>query len=213
MKANRLKHACKNVVGALALPVIMYVAMMIFCFANNKMYFGSLVMWRSLVGTIAASATCAYGIGLQFKSGRLDFSAGAVMLLSAIVAGNVAQICGNNPFVFAALCMILCVLLNIGVALVYVYGRLPIIIATLGMALLYESITAVVFDGRGVNLTANVALRQFSIFPNGLDPAGGLSADLRGFFLPFHHGAAGARCWPTISRPASISASMSGAIY
>ena len=82
-------------------------------FCNNKMYFGSLVMWRSLVGTIAASATCAYGIGLQFKSGRLDFSAGAVMLLSAIVAGNVAQICGNNPFVFAALCMILCVLLNI----------------------------------------------------------------------------------------------------
>lgn len=170
MKANRLKHACKNVVGALALPVIMYVAMMIFCFANNKMYFGSLVMWRSLVGTIAASATCAYGIGLQFKSGRLDFSAGAVMLLSAIVAGNVAQICGNNPFVFAALCMILCVLLNIGVALVYVYGRLPIIIATLGMALLYESITAVVFDGRGVNLTANVALRQFSIFPMALIP-------------------------------------------
>lgn len=212
MKANRLKHACKNVVGALALPVIMYVAMMIFCFANNKMYFGSLVMWRSLVGTIAASATCAYGIGLQFKSGRLDFSAGAVMLLSAIVAGNVAQICGNNPFVFAALCMILCVLLNIGVALVYVYGRLPIIIATLGMALLYESITAVVFDGRGVNLTANVALRQFSIFPMALIP---LVASVL-IYAAFSYLSITGRQAQVLAnnhKPASISASMSGAIY
>lgn len=167
---HRIKRFCLNVAGALFLPVIMYLAMLIFCHANGKMYYGTPVMWRSLVGTIAASATCAYGIGLQFKSGRLDFSAGAVMLLSAIVAGNVAQMCGNNQIVFAVLCVVLCVLLNIGVALVYVYGRLPIIIVSLGMALLYESITAVVFGGRGVNLTANSALKQFSAFPMALIP-------------------------------------------
>lgn len=165
-----LKNGCKNIIGALILPVLMFVVMMIFCFSNGKMYFGSLVMWRSLVGTIAASATCAFGIGLQFKSGRLDFSAGAVMLLSAIIAGNVAQLCGNNLFVFSALCIVCCVIMNIVVALVYVYGRLPIIIVTLGMALLYESFTAVAFDGRGVNLTANTALKQFSSFPMALIP-------------------------------------------
>lgn len=170
MRKDLLKRGFTNVIGALALPVIMYVAMMILCFANGKMYYGAPMMWRSLVGTIAASATCAYGIGLQFKSGRLDFSAGAVMLLSAIVAGNVAQQYDNSLIIFAVLCVGMCVLLNIGVALVYIYGRLPIIIVSLGMALVYESITAVTFGGRGVNLTANAALKQFSAFPMALIP-------------------------------------------
>ena len=127
-------------------------------------------MWRSLISTIAASATCAYGIGIQFKSGRLDFSAGSVMLLSAIIAGNVSQMFGNNLIIFSLLCIFLCVLLNFGVAIVYINGRLPIIIVTLGMALLYESITAVVFEGRGVNLTANSTLKSLTLFPLVLIP-------------------------------------------
>lgn len=143
MFKEKIQSILKNICGALVLPVLMYVVMMIFCFQNGKMYYGSVAMWRSLISTIAASATCAYGIGIQFKSGRLDFSAGSVMLLSAIIAGNVSQMFGNNLIIFSLLCIFLCVLLNIGVAIVYIYGRLPIIIVTLGMALLYESITAV----------------------------------------------------------------------
>lgn len=170
MGKEQIKKGVQNCVGALALPVLMYVIMAVLCYANGKMYFGTAMMWRSLVGTVAASVTCAYGIGLQFKSGRLDFSAGAVMLLSAILAGNVAQQMGNNLLVFAALCIVLCVVMNVGVALVYIYGRLPIIIVTLGMALLYESITAVAYNGRGVNLTANSVLKQFSMFPLAVIP-------------------------------------------
>lgn len=170
MRKGLLKRGLINVIGALALPFIMFFAMMFLCYSNGKMYYGTLVMWRSLIGTIAASATCAYGIGLQFKSGRLDFSAGAVMLLSAIVAGNIAQKYDNNLVAFAVLCVALCMLLNVCVALVYIYGRLPIIIVSLGMALVFESITAVIFSGRGVNLTANAMLKQFSTFPMALIP-------------------------------------------
>ena len=92
------------------------------------------------------------------------------MLLSAIVAGNIAQKYDNNLVAFAVLCVALCMLLNVCVALVYIYGRLPIIIVSLGMALVFESITAVIFSGRGVNLTANAMLKQFSTFPMALIP-------------------------------------------
>ena len=170
MFKEKIQSILKNICGALVLPVLMYVVMMIFCFQNGKMYYGSVAMWRSLISTIAASATCAYGIGIQFKSGRLDFSAGSVMLLSAIIAGNVSQMFGNNLIIVSLLCIFVCVLLNIGVAIVYIYGRLPIIIVTLGMALLYESITAVVFEGRGVNLTANSTLKSLTLFPLVLIP-------------------------------------------
>lgn len=167
MKAKKI---LKSIVGTLALPAIMYVAMMILCYANGKMYFGTLPMWRTLVGKVAASVTCAMGIGLQFKSGRFDFSGGAIMLVAAIIAGNVARDSGNSLALMIVLCIGICVLLSVLVALVYVLGRMPIIIVTIGMALLYESITCLIFGGKGVNLVSNMSLRVFVTYPYVLIP-------------------------------------------
>ena len=58
----------------------------------------------------------------------------------------------------------------LGVALVYVYGRLPIMIATIGMALLYESVTPLIFGGGGVNLVSVKFIKQLSAYPTVLIP-------------------------------------------
>lgn len=160
----------KKIAGTLALPVLMYIIMLIICRANGKNYFGTLSMWRSMLPNIAISVTCAMGIGLQFKSGRFDFSGGAIMLVSAIIAGNIAKDNGNSIVIFAVLSLVCCVLLSVLVSLVYVYGRLPIMIATLGMALFYEAVTPLIFNGSGINLTANLTLRKLSVFPGVLVP-------------------------------------------
>ncbi|MCD8217081.1 MAG: hypothetical protein LUD01_03380 [Clostridiales bacterium] len=160
----------KRIVGTLALPVIMYVLMMILCYANGKTYFGSIGMWKTLIVDIAVSVTCAYGIGIQFKNGRFDFSGGAIMLLAAIIAGNTAKNLGSNPVIFCVLCMVLCVGFSLLVGCLYVFGRLPIIIATIAMALLYESVTCLIFNGGGLNLVANMQLKIFSTFPTVLIP-------------------------------------------
>lgn len=159
------KDLLKRAAGTLMLPVTMYIIMMIICFANGKMYFGSWAMWRTLLVSITVAVSSAMGIGLQFKSGRFDFSGGSIMLIAAIVAGNVAKEHGDNVILFSALCLGTCVILSVGVALVYVYGRLPIGIATIGMALFYESVTTLIFDGGGVNLTANMSLKKLSSYP------------------------------------------------
>ena len=52
--------------------------------------------------------------------------------------------------------------LSLVTAVMYVYGRLPIVISTIGIALLYESITPLIFGGSGVNLTATTSLSAFS---------------------------------------------------
>lgn len=167
---NRGTNIAKRIAGTLMLPAAMYLAMMILCYANGKTYFGSVAMWKTLIVDIAVSVTCAMGIGLQFKCGRFDFSGGAIMLLSAIIAGNIAKQYGNNPIIFFMLCVGCCVVFSLLVSLLYVYGRLPIIIATIGMALLYESITCLIFNGGGVNLVANISLKQFSTYPLVLVP-------------------------------------------
>ncbi|MBQ9032343.1 MAG: hypothetical protein IJ106_12965 [Parasporobacterium sp.] len=160
----------KKIGGTLMLPVGMYIVMMILCYANGKMFFGTWAMWKTLSVDIAVSITCALGIGLQFKCGRFDFSGGAIMLIAGILAGNIARDSGNNVLLMVVLALAICVVLSLLVSFLYVYGRLPIIIATIGMAMLYESITCLLYNGTGVNLVPNMTLRVFATFPMVLIP-------------------------------------------
>lgn len=168
---NIKKYAIK-IGGTLMLPVGMFFAMMILCYTNGKMYYGTWRMWQTLSVDIAVSISCALGIGLQFKNGRFDFSGGAIMLIAGIIGGNVARYNGNNIVLMVILCMVVCVVLSVLVALLYVYGRLPIVIATIGMALLYESITCLIYGGTGVNIVSYMTLRKFSTFPYAMIPLG-----------------------------------------
>lgn len=164
----------KRVAGTLVLPVAMFVVMKIFCEANGKTYFGTLPMWRTLIVDIAISVCCAMGIGLQFKNGRFDFSGGSIMLVAAIVAGSIARNSGTGSTVlFSVIAVGVCVALSVLVSLVYVYGRLPIMIATIGMALLYESVTSLIFGGGGVNLVSVKFIKRLSSYPLVLIPFAG----------------------------------------
>lgn len=157
--------------GTIMLPAAMFIIMFILCRANGKDYFGTWVMWRSVLVNVAASASCALGIGLQFKNGRFDFSGGAIMLLSAIFCGTVSQnYLNSNIWIFCILCIVTCVILSVIVSVIYVYGRLPIIIATIGLALLYESLTCIIFNGSGIMIVSNMQLGKLSSFPCALIP-------------------------------------------
>lgn len=167
---NNMAIVIKRIIGTLALPAIMYLAVMWLCLSNGKSYFGTWTMWKALITQIGVSITCALGIGLQFKNGRFDFSGGSIMLLAAIIAGNIARVNGNNVWLLASASIVICVILSVAVSAVYVYGRMPIVIVTIGMALLFESLTSLVYNGAGINIIANNSLRVFSDFPMVLIP-------------------------------------------
>ena len=164
------KSAVSRIVGTLALPVVMYLIMMALCYSHGKMYFGTWNMWKTLIVDIALSVTCAMGIGLQFKNGRFDFSGGSIMLLTSIIAGNIALKMDNNIAVMVILCILGCLVLSLLVALFYVYGRIPIVITTIGFAMLYEAVTCLIYGSRGINIVSNMTLRLFSTYPAVLAP-------------------------------------------
>lgn len=168
MKRNNIP---KRVVGTLALPIIMFLVMMVLCYSQGKIYYGTWRMWQTLLVDIGLSVATAMGIGLQFKCGRFDFSGGSIMLISSIIAGNVAQDLGNSLPVMFLLCLVLCVALSLLVAVFYIFGRVPIVITTIGLAMLYEAITCLIYNGQGINLVANMSLRTFSTYPAVLLPA------------------------------------------
>lgn len=173
---KKTKKWLKNITGTLALPVFMYLIMLAACYANGKTYYGTWAMWKPLIVDITVSVTCAMGIGLQFKCGRFDFSGGAIMLLAAIIAGNTAKNMGSNPVLFFGMCIVICVVISMITAVIYVYGRLPIVIVTIGMALIYEAVTCMIFNGAGINLVANMNLKIFSSYPVVLIPLVGAIA-------------------------------------
>lgn len=64
------------------------------------------------------------------------------------------------------------VVLSMGTAIVYIVGRLPIIICTIGMTLLYESLTYLLFGGQGIRgFYSTPALSQMGRMPLVLLPA------------------------------------------
>ena len=143
----------KRILGTLILPVLMFLIMMAVCWANGKTYYGTVDMWKTLIVNITISTTCAMGIGLQFNNGRFDFSGGAVMLLAAIIGGNIAKNMNSNVVLFAVLCIVLCTLLS-----------------TITMALIYEAVTPLLYTGAGVNLIADMEIKKLALFPGVLIP-------------------------------------------
>lgn len=162
----------RRIGGTIMLPVAMYLIMYLICGTDAtgkalKVFSNPKVLMMKLP-ELAVTVSCAMGIGLQFKNGRFDFSGGAIMLLAAIVAGN-AGLAAQSSAVFAVTAVAVCVVLSVLVALVYVYGRLPIMIATIGMALVYEAITSFGFGG-GVNLVSVSYIKALSQYPTVLLP-------------------------------------------
>lgn len=140
----------------LLFPVVIFLVMLLItamnekCYVNGKFIFLSLDLIRYVIVTACMTICAALAIWIQLKNGRFDFSGGASMILTAIIAGTIGYDC-DNPIVALVLAIVLGVVLCVGTALVYIYARIPIIICTIGITLLYESLTYLVSDGDGIN--------------------------------------------------------------
>lgn len=166
----------KRVFLTLLFPALMYVAMLIItsndpdCYVNGKNVFLNTDIIRFVIQNACQSVCVALAIWMQLKNGRFDFSNGASMILAAIIAGHVGTM-ANSPIV-AFLVAVVCGIVLCGVtSVVYMVGRLPIVIATIGCTLLYESLTYLVFGGGGIiTFYQNTSLSVFGHLPGVLLP-------------------------------------------
>lgn len=145
----------KNIILTLLFPVLMFLVMLLItannpqCYVNGKLIFISSGLITEVAVNSCLSICVALAIWLQFKNGRFDFSGGASMILAAIGGGVIGKEAGS-PVVALAVAVSIALILNVITSLVYVFGRVPIIICTIGMTLLYESLTYILFGGNGI---------------------------------------------------------------
>lgn len=166
----------KKMALTLLFPALMFLVMLLItasnpkCYINGKFIFLTADLVRQVFLNSCMTVCVALAIWLQLKNGRFDFSGGATMILTAIIAGSIGEKAGN-PWVILLAAVLCAVVLSCVTAMVYIIGRLPIIICTIGMTLLYESLTYLVFGGGGIrSLYSNAQMAFFGRLPGILIP-------------------------------------------
>lgn len=161
MKTNKAKRVLTNLIGSLIVPITIYVLFAIL----TKGRFGN---WNSMLSLFRLSAIpilLAFGMGMNMMMGMWDFSIGAIIFAADIIGGNIAQMLG-----FGTVGLILCVF-GIGFLLcafngfLYKIMKVPSLVLTVGMAMLYESLPRVIgFNGVRIGIKEGIMANMPWIF-------------------------------------------------
>ena len=146
--------ASKRIIGTLAIPVITAVVLLALCAANGKSMIANRTSFNyfTLYAAIVMITTMALSINLN--SGRFDFSLGAMAVLSSVLSSKItyALLSGGAGSAMLMLCLnvVIGALLGLASGTLYVTLRIPPIITSLGVTLIYEGITFTITGGKYV---------------------------------------------------------------
>ena len=151
---NSKKRKIKNIAGALAIPVIVAVLLQGICMANGKVMLANRVSFNNFMVYVAIVMTTTIALSINLNSGRFDFSLGSMALLSAVLGAKVTYAVLGGGKGSAALMLVLTILFGMLLGLIsgllYIALRLPPIITSLGVTLVYEGILFTITEGRYV---------------------------------------------------------------
>lgn len=174
-KSNPAVDILKRVCGILAIPVICYVVARVMCASFGTGLFKDSLSWSTFFYGLTYLSLVAFAVSINLHSGRFDFSVSSIIILSCAVVVMLA--CGGVDNMW----LLLLAGLSVGLAggfvsgMLYMVLRLPPMIVSLGVALLYESFAYIVAGGSEANIITSRqpaisdALKRF-IGQNGASP-------------------------------------------
>lgn len=137
---------------SLIFPVGMYLLFLIITTASGKSGYFSSNAFNYIFGQSVLSTVVALAIAIPLSGGRWDFATGTIAVLGGIIGTNLGIAMGLNSIGILALMIIVCVALAVIEGLLYIFTRVSTIIVSLGVVMIYEALTNVLFDGQGAQL-------------------------------------------------------------
>ncbi len=150
--SETLKTNLVRIVMSLALPVLIYLVFLILAPSNFGRPFG---LYVSLIQSVTPTLI-GWGICLNLLVGAWDFSAGAVVSLSAVFAAYASMEWGLWGVIIA--CMVSALVLEILTGAVFTLLQIPSIITTIGMMLIYESISQLYRGGGNITIARSASV-------------------------------------------------------
>lgn len=124
---------------SLIFPVVLYVifALISLCCGKQGTYFSSYTTGKIFQESVLATLV-GIAIAVPLKGGRWDFATGTISVLGGII-----------------FTVFFSVLLAVLEGLLYIVLRVPNMIVSLGVVMIYEAMTNILFNGKGVNVFNN----------------------------------------------------------
>ncbi len=87
-----------------------------------------------------------------------DLSADSVVVLAGILGGRAMQYANTGLVGMIVLTTLAAIVLSLLIFLVYHYMHVPSIVATLGMLMVYETLTTLLFNSEGVKVRGDLTI-------------------------------------------------------
>ncbi len=158
MKVSNMKNQMKKQINILIktfiFPISLWVvfALLIQLKGGDSNLFVTQATMKDIFQTSVLTTIIALAVALPLSGGRWDFGVGAIMVLTAIIAGNIAINHHMGLGMLFVLSIGIAVVLSVFEGVIYLIFRVPTMIVSLGIVMLYEALSGILFDGSGVRL-------------------------------------------------------------
>ena len=159
---NRLKRISINSLITIAPAVIVYLFFMLVTNLFGESGFGVGGDLKIILYNTLYSGFIGLALSYNLTSGRFDFSVGSVLLLSAIAGGNLAKEWDLGPYGMLVLCLLIGMACGLVSGIVYITLKLPPMVSSLGVAMVFEAIGFTINKGKGVRLMTDFDLLIWS---------------------------------------------------
>lgn len=156
-----------KLIGTLAIPTAFAAILFGLCAAEGKTMFATPISVNYFVLYAAIVMITTMALSINLNSGRFDFSLGAMAVLSSVLSAKITyallQGGSGSAVVMLLLGVVIGAVLGLLSGLLYVGLRIPPIITSLGVTLIYEGVTFTVTSGKYVNTEVrNASVSAFS---------------------------------------------------
>lgn len=142
----------KKIVGTLAIPILAGVVLELLCLSHGSNVITNSKSFDNFIVYTAIVMITTMALSINLNSGRFDFSLGSMAALSAVIGAKISYSALKGGSGSAVLMLIITILagvvLGLGSGLLYVVLRIPPIITSLGVTLIYEGILYTLTSGK-----------------------------------------------------------------
>ncbi|NLM19294.1 MAG: ABC transporter permease [Clostridiaceae bacterium] len=152
-KNNKTSRFLLRIIISLLLPLIVYIIFKLI----RPTTFGSLEALYIIFQQAMVATLISLGMLLNMTIGIWDFSAGAIVTMVGIILGHVANSFGNILIMIIAT-LLLGIVVGLLDASLYTITRVPSVVITISLLLMYESFASTYKGGLGVSIAKELAI-------------------------------------------------------
>lgn len=151
MKIKRLaSNTWKTLIWPVGIYLIFLIATSLFGSGGN---FGTLKSLQTVLQQSILCAIMALAMSSNMMNGRWDFSIGIITVISSFIASGFVKQLGLGAYGLILLCIIFATVMCLVNGALYLLLKVPALVVSIGMLMVYETLSLVVNGGKGAKLS------------------------------------------------------------